>query len=79
MKLRKTTLAQQMAETVTGSRERVWEHPLDRGKLENRLLCLTAYASGSCLCHELMSYLCSLMRSFVLVVVIDCAVLSSCI
>jgi len=61
---------------VTGSRERVWERPLDRGKfgtghyvlLLMRLVCACAMS--------VVSYLRSLMRSFVLVVVSDCAVWS---
>src|SRR5882757_3952166 len=65
-----------LAEFVTGSRERVWERPLDRGKLRNRPYAFL-FVSRSCLCHELMSLFALLMRSFVLVVVFDCAVSSA--
>src|SRR5712671_1471426 len=58
---------------VTGSRERVWERPLDRGKLGTGHYVLLlmrldrACAMSGCLLFAL------LMRSFVLVVVLDCA------
>jgi len=61
---------------VTGSREWVWERPLDRGKLGTGHYVIMLSCSSFMPCYCAMSddiYLCSLMRSFVLVVNFDCA------
>jgi len=66
-----------MRRCVTGSREWVWERPLDRGKLGTGRYVLLLTSLDRADAMSVVFYLCSLMRSFVLVVISDCAVWSA--